>query len=277
MKKFPILLCAAALLCGTALTGCGSDNATSQETESTVSSAVESTDTMDRSMDSTSDAANSDSSSANGIDPVAIAKKNANLPDGTVVQNELEIEDGVEVYHIILEKELTRFEFKIRASDGAILDWDADYSYNASSGIDIISPTEALAIAEKAVDVSAETVTKNERDYDDGVLVYEITFVTDGIEYDFEIDAATGTIREQKQESLSDTVSDDGTTISADEALSIARDAAGISGGTVTKNKLDYDEGFLVYEIKIVENGIEYEFEISATRGTVLEQSQEAV
>jgi uncharacterized membrane protein YkoI len=210
MKKFPLILCAAALLCGTALTGCGSDNATSQETESAVSSAVESTDDIDRSMVSASDPEDDDSSFVNAIDATAIARESANIDGGTVTQNKLEIEDGVKVYNITLEKPLIRFDFKIRASDGEILSRDVDYSY-----------TEALAIAEEAAGVSAETVTKNALDTDDGVQVFEITFVTDSVEYDFEIDAATGDIRKQEQEALSDTVSDDDTSTSS---LSSAED-----------------------------------------------------
>ena len=47
------------------------------------------------------------------------------------------------------------------------------------------------------------------------------------------------------------------------------------SGSTVVKNEFDYDDGKGVYEIELVQNNVQYEFEIDATTGAVLAQSQE--
>ena len=74
----------------------------------------------------------------------------------------------------------------------------------------------------------------------------------------------------------SQTQSGDTTTgISAAEAEQIAREAADLTGGTVVQNHLDTDNGLQIYEIEIVQDGVEYSFEINATTGTILEQSRE--
>lgn len=48
--------------------------------------------------------------------------------------------------------------------------------------------------------VPGATITKLEREYDDGRLIYEGELRKDGWEYDFEIDGATGAILEWEAE-----------------------------------------------------------------------------
>lgn len=64
-------------------------------------------------------------------------------------------------------------------------------------------------------------------------------------------------------------------TISASKAKEIAINKVG--GGKVTECKLDTDDGVKVYDVKVVYNGYEYEVEIDATTGKILDFDKEKI
>ena len=66
--------------------------------------------------------------------------------------------------------------------------------------------------------------------------------------------------------------------ISMEDAKSIALKDAGISGESVSYSsaKLDWDDGRQVYEVDFFSVGIEYEYEILASDGTILKKKQDA-
>ena len=77
-----------------------------------------------------------------------------------------------------------------------------------------------------------------------------------------------------------------GTTQSTAQAADIGIDRAraialqNVSGATednITKATLDNDDGRLVYEIEIVYNNMDYDFDIEASTGNILGQSSESV
>lgn len=151
------------------------------------------------------------------------------------------------------------------------------------------------------------TFTKEKTDEDDGISIYDIEFYTDTTKYEYEISTFTGDILElsidyrfsaQDLANLTDTERDNtGSTdnsssgntgssnsdnatgsssasyISLDEAKSIALEYAGLSDSDVTfkKAKLDKEHGTMVYEIEFYQGRTEYECEINAVTGTVIE------
>ena len=66
--------------------------------------------------------------------------------------------------------------------------------------------------------------------------------------------------------------------ISMETAKSIAMKDAGISGESVSYSsaKLDWDDGRQVYDVDFFSVGIEYEYEILASDGTILKKKQDA-
>lgn len=110
------------------------------------------------------------------------------------------------------------------------------------------------------------------RDYDDGRLEYEVEFFSGSKEYDYDIDAADGSILSFDSETEfagKKTAESEG--ISLEQAKKIA--LAKVPGADDSHIRIEKgrDDGQLLYEGKIVYSGVEYEFEISAADGSVLD------
>ena len=63
--------------------------------------------------------------------------------------------------------------------------------------------------------------------------------------------------------------------IGKDKALEIALSDAGVSSVTWSKVEMDYDDGFMTYEVEFTYNNREYDYEINATTGDILESNRE--
>ncbi|MDQ0362683.1 PepSY domain-containing protein [Breznakia pachnodae] len=136
-----------------------------------------------------------------------------------------------------------------------------DTNKNDSTAEITLEEAKEIALA----DVNGE-VTKQQEDYDDGVLYYEIDIVSDGIKYEYKIDTA-GTIVSKEQEAVSTGGTTNDAYITSQEAQDIIIKHAG--GGTVTSCELEV-EGTAIYEIEMVKDGQEYDAGVDATTGEVL-------
>lgn len=148
---------------------------------------------------------------------------------------------------------------------------------NTSSAI---TKDQAKSIALKDAGV-AESDTQFiwvKEDYDDGRAVYDVEFFANETEYDYEIDRSTGEIISSDfdiEHYSQNNGSTGGTVISSDKASSIA--LAKVPGATANDIRihLDHDDGRQIYEGEIYYNRMEYEFEIDASTGTIIEWSVE--
>ena len=119
-------------------------------------------------------------------------------------------------------------------------------------------------------------------DRDDGMLVYEVRFDAAEIEYDYEIDARSGRIISTDVERWDDDDRDDRNR-TANANVAVSRDEAvktvlgKVSGATEkdVRIELDCDDGRYKYEGDVIYNGIEYDFEIDADSGRILEWEED--
>lgn len=128
----------------------------------------------------------------------------------------------------------------------------------------------------------AETDVANIRvqlDEDDGIWQYEVDFYAGDKEYDYDIGAEDGTIRSKDQD-----IDDDfgkrasgNAGVTEEEAKEIA--LAKVAGATDENIRihLDSDDGKSVYEGSIIYNEREYDFEIDAETGSVMEWEEDSV
>ena len=151
-----------------------------------------------------------------------------------------------------------------------------------------------------------------ETDRENGRAVYDVEFTADGIEYEYEVDAATGEILKSEREKAASSSksgrstakstsrstakatarptakatakptskpTDASTTksIGRDEALSIALKNAGIKSSQAKKVKVEKDRenGRTIYEVEFTADGYEYEYEIDASSGKILKKEKE--
>lgn len=135
------------------------------------------------------------------------------------------------------------------------------------------------ALADAGVNEADASRIRVTADRDDGMLVYEVRFDAAEVEYDYEIDARSGRIISTDVERWDDDRDDRNRTanvaVSRDEAVKTA--LAKVSGATERdiRIELDYDDGRYKYEGDIICNGIEYDFEIDADHGNIIEWSEE--
>ncbi len=113
--------------------------------------------------------------------------------------------------------------------------------------------------------------TEKKYELDDGV--YELEFIANGIEYEYEVDAYTGKILEADYERNDDWNKQDTpvqpTKVTLEQAKELVFTKLGITEADVKYAKYDLDDG--KYEIEFHYNGAEYEFEVDATTGTIVE------
>ncbi|WP_428911247.1 PepSY domain-containing protein [Niallia sp. Krafla_26] len=117
--------------------------------------------------------------------------------DGVVEEIELEKEKNRLVYEMDIDKDGVDYNLYLDAYTGEVYsvnrdDHDDDFNSNPTSR-NMISQSEAIAIAENAVNGKMKEI---DRDEDDGFYKYEVELRTDRGEVEVEIDAVTGKILE---------------------------------------------------------------------------------
>ena len=119
-------------------------------------------------------------------------------------------------------------------------------------------------------------------DRDDGMLVYEVRFDAAEIEYDYEIDARSGRIISTDVERWDDDDRDDrnrtanaNVAVSRDEAVKTVLGKVSGAAEQDVRIELDCDDGRYKYEGDVIYNGIEYDFEIDADSGRILEWEED--
>lgn len=138
------------------------------------------------------------------------------------------------------------------------------------------------AYADAGVKESDVLRVKARLETDDGVQKYDVEFNTAGAEYNYDISAADGKVLEKEIEQYKPAQKKKkagGGYISVAKAKEAALKHAGMSAAAVTfsKAKMAKDDGKVKYEIEFYDSENEYEYEIDARTGKVLDSSVESV
>lgn len=234
----------------------------------------------------------------------------------TFIKAKLDTEDGRQVYDIEFYSGNTEYDYEIDAISGEIVSSDMDIenytipdqtapeattaaqpkSNNASGDIGIEKANE-IAISHAGLSSGSVSFVKAKIDTEDGVKVYDIEFHSGNVEYDYEINAATGAIvsfdqdienyviptqapaqtaaptQAATQTAAPTQAASSG--ISVDRAKQIALSHAGVSGASFTKVELDTDDGVRVYEIEFKVGNVEYDYDIDASSGAIISSKSE--
>lgn len=150
---------------------------------------------------------------------------------------------------------------------------------SAQSGIISEEQAKAAALTDAGLAESDVTFLKVKLDTDDRIQVYEIEFYTSDMEYDYEIYAADGTVKEKNTEAFRIETNDSAGANSSDQyigvdrAKEIALNHAGLTEAEVqfSKAKLENDDGTVEYDVSFYYGNTEYEYTIHAVSGEILE------
>lgn len=146
---------------------------------------------------------------------------------------------------------------------------------------------KAAAFTHAGVKEADASQVKCKLDWEDGVQVYEIEFRSGGVEYDYEITAATGAVlkaeweRDDSRENasaLQPAAADTQMVLIGETAAKAAAFAhAGIKEADASRIKceLDWGDGVQVYEVEFDAGSVEYEYEIDAVSGKILKAEQD--
>lgn len=166
---------------------------------------------------------------------------------------------------------------------GAQVSWDEDSQTvlisDADAASSYIGEAKAKQIALKHAGLSANQATFLEvkLDREDGRMVYEVEFYSGSKEYDYEIDAASGSIVgydfDIENYAIPSSGASTGNYITREKAQQLAQAKA--PNSTLIKLEFDFDDGRAVYEGELREGRTEYEFEIDAVTGSFLQWHQE--
>ena len=210
MRKLYALIAVFALLLP-ALAGCQSSvPATTNNTETTQTAATAPQDTLPP-----------EASPTETVDRIApeeavnIALKDANLKESQVhdLDVELDRDAGTLHYDVDFEKEDKDYDYEIDAVSGAILKKETPAKAASTTPANTDTPkkttekkqltkNEARDVALKHAGLTTSQVRdlEVELDKDDGTIHYDVDFESDGYDYDYEIDAATGKILKSTKE-----------------------------------------------------------------------------
>lgn len=135
-----------------------------------------------------------------------IALEHAGLDESqvTFVCAFLEFDDRQWEYEVeFYTQNYEEYDYEIDAYTGAIIsfDYDAEYYSSQQGSSSAITAEQAQQLALAQVPGASESdIRKFKTDHDDGILLYEGEIIYDGMEYEFEIDAYSGFIREWSAE-----------------------------------------------------------------------------
>ncbi len=144
-----------------------------------------------------------------------IAFEKSELIATNAVSYEIEMDFDDDIFALVYEVELvylgdkTKYEYEIHAKTGEILEEEVK-PYNAGEhDDDLITAPEGSITREAALDIAyadAGVTQENVRrpeielDMERGVYVYEIEFKSEGVEYEYTLDAKTGEILKRESE-----------------------------------------------------------------------------
>ena len=213
---------------------------------------------------------------------IALDHAGLTYSDVSFVRVELDWDDGRAQYEVEFYAGNKEYDYEINAATGKILDVDFDienFAIPSGSAGDYIGEAKAkeIALDHAGVSASKATFVHVELDWDDGRPEYEVEFYAGNKEYDYDIDALTGEIRSRDWELDDFDLYDDDRTqvsvnnvITAEQAKAIAK-AKAPSTATVVKCELDEDDGRWVYELELRDGRTEYECDINAVTGVILD------
>lgn len=222
-----------------------------------------------------------------GVDAAKTAAlKKASLSSSQVKFKEakLDFDGGTAHYDIEFISGSCEYEFEIDAVTGDTVKYQKEYDNDkassapktaAEAGI-TLAEAKAIALKKAALSASQVNFTKAKSDTDDGILYYDIEFISGNYEYEFEIRAKDGKITDFDKEKIEAKTSASKPVkteyITSQRAQNIALSHAKLKAEQVKGLKAEFEKenGFAVFEVEFEYGKYEYEYKINAENGKIM-------
>ena len=130
-----------------------------------------------------------------GAKQIALERAGVTAEQAVFTKAYLDEDDGRQEYEIEFYVDQTEYEMDVDAATGEVNDFETEaHALAAADGQITEEQAKQIALAKVGLKEEAVTLKKVKLDEDDGRTVYEVEFTAAGMEYEFDIDAATGEI-----------------------------------------------------------------------------------
>ena len=215
------------------------------------------------------------------------AKAYLNNGNAQIVSRETELDDGKYEFEIVDGD--TEYNVEVDAQTGAVAEVESEpVEKPAKPPVETapqwISVDRAKVLALDYLGLNSATFVDQETELDDGKYEFEIR--TNDYEYDIEVNAKTGAVVEVDKEPIQKPAAPKPTepevtepaqpkVLTVQEAEAIALAHVNDSTAKVTERDTDLDDG--KYEFEIRTNDYEYDIEVNAKTGAVVEVDKESI
>ena len=110
-------------------------------------------------------------------------------------------DDGYEEYEVQFYVGATEYDYDVDAHTGAVLSFDQDFEYSRAAKVSekamkALTESDAVEVALNHAGVSKNETryTRVQKDFENGISIYEIEFCVNDMEYEYEIAADTGAV-----------------------------------------------------------------------------------
>lgn len=224
-------------------------------------------------------------------------------------ESELEYEHGIMIYDIEFKTAGVEYDYEINAVNGEVIKSEreqhndhhssSEHSSTNSSAAETndyigYEKAKATAIAHAGVNEADIYDCKIELDKEHDIMCYEIEFKCGAYEYEYNIDAANGSVlkhdkeydddyekyTEKAEKNKTEAIPPSGSAdsyIGYDKAKSIAFTHANVKEADVFdyEIKLDSEKGVICYEVSFKCGSYEYEYDIDAANGNIIKSEKE--
>lgn len=136
---------------------------------------------------------------------IALAHAGVKAADATITKSKLDYDDGRQVYEIEWYANGAKYDYEIAVATGEIVNsgYEAKTVVGTGSSATVSEATAKQTALARVSGATEKDIYEWKLDYDDGRPEYEGKIIYGGTEYEFTIDATSGTVTEWDAESLS--------------------------------------------------------------------------
>lgn len=190
---------------------------------------------------------------------IALADAGVKAADATFTKEKTDTEDGVPTFELEFYSNNTEYEYEISQSNGTIMSKEIDRNERRQVSVS----SQNIPVTKESAPTQS-TQTQNTPAPKESAPTQNTPAVKESA-------PAQPTQTQSSPEQKESTQTETSNQISVESAKQIALSSAGVTSANFSKAKLDTEDGRLVYEVEFYVGNTEYEYEIDAYTGAIVD------